>query len=318
MIDQIQKAGVNIKETGLAIILFIFIINISQVFSQEVKMTDKETMIKTDSLEICSESFGDPDNPAVLLIMGASASMVWWDAGFCQQLADKGGFVIRYDNRDVGRSTTYEPGKPGYDVIDMSDDALRVLDHYKIDKAHFAGMSLGGMIAQIVALRHPERVLTLTMIASGIWDDRPDLPPVSEKILNYHSSAGSVDWSDRSATINYMVGGWKILNGSRHEFDEKRAHWLAETEYDRANNLLSMFNHSLLKGGEDLYGKADRISFPTLVIHGTEDPVLPYEHGKAIAETIPNSKLVTLEGSGHEIHYNEWDRIIREIIDHTK
>lgn len=127
-----------------------------------------------------------------------------------------------------------------------------------------------------------------------------------------------MSWDVRDSVINYMVGGWKLLNGSKWEFDEERALELAETEYDRANNLMSMFNHALLKGGESLYGKSKGIDMPTLIIHGTEDPVLPYEHGLALKNTIPNSKLITLNGRGHEIHYNDWQQIIKSIIEHTK
>jgi pimeloyl-ACP methyl ester carboxylesterase len=285
--------------------------------SKEMKNGD-EKIIRFDSLELCSESFGNSENPPILLIMGAAASMIWWDAEFCQKLADQGRFVIRYDNRDVGRSTTYEPGRPDYTIEDMADDAVRILNYYKIEKAHFVGMSLGGMISQLVVLRKPERVLTMTLISSSVWDDLPELPGIEDKILNYHSSASSVNWSERDSVINYMVGGWKLLNGSKWDFDENRSIELAETEYERANNLSSMFNHSLLKGGELLYGKSKEINIPTLIIHGTEDPVLPYEHGIALKNTIPNSELLTLEGRGHEIHYNDWENIIESIVKHTE
>ncbi|MED2497904.1 alpha/beta hydrolase, partial [Bacillus thuringiensis] len=130
-------------------------------------MTEK--IIKINEIDICTESFGDSADPAVLLIMGAMCSMVYWDEEFCQQLADTGRYVIRYDNRDVGRSTTYKPGSSHYTVVDMADDAIGVLDAYHIDEAHIVGMSLGGMIAQIVALRNPQRVLSITLIASGIF-----------------------------------------------------------------------------------------------------------------------------------------------------
>lgn len=280
-------------------------------------MDDKEKIIKIDGIEICTESFGNSEHPAILLIMGAAASMIWWDEEFCQRLADNGRFVIRYDNRDVGRSTVYELGNPQYNVLDMADDAIRVLNFYNIEKVHIVGMSLGGMIAQLVALRNPERVLTITMIASSVWDDRPDLPSIDEKVLNYHFKGVLITWSDEQSTVKYMVDGWRLLNGSKHQFDEKRAYSLAEKEFRRARNLLSIFNHVLLKGGESYYGKANEISVSALVIHGTEDPVLPYDHGKAITDAITNAKLLTLEGNGHEIHYKEWDRIIEAIIRHT-
>lgn len=128
-------------------------------------MSDK--IVKVNGIDICSESFGDPSNPAILLIMGATCSMVYWDEEFCQRLADTGRYVIRYDNRDVGRSVVYEPGSSNYTVIDMANDAAGLLDAYNIEQANIVGMSLGGMIAQVLATRHPQKVLTLTLIASS-------------------------------------------------------------------------------------------------------------------------------------------------------
>ena len=127
-----------------------------------------ERIVQANSVDICTESFGDPSDPALLLIMGAMASMLWWPEGLCRRLAERGRFVIRYDNRDTGRSVTYEPGRPGYTLDDLTDDAAGVLDAYEVERAHLIGMSLGGMIAQLAALQHPARVATLTLIASSV------------------------------------------------------------------------------------------------------------------------------------------------------
>jgi pimeloyl-ACP methyl ester carboxylesterase len=178
-------------------------------------------------------------------------------------------------------------------------------------------MSLGGMIAQLVALRNPERVLTITMISSSVWDNRPDLPQIDQKILDYHASAATLNWADEQSVIKYLAEGWRLLNGSKSPFDKERAYKLAETEVKRARNLLSMFNHALLKGGEQLYGKEKEIKVPALIIHGTEDPVLPVQHGEALAQSIPGAKQILLEGIGHEIPYHEWDTIISAIAEHT-
>lgn len=277
-----------------------------------------QRIIKKHDVELCTESFGNPQDPSILLIMGATASMIWWDEEFCQRLSNHHRFVIRYDNRDVGCSTCYEPGNPRYTVVDMADDALSILDGYGITRAHLVGMSLGGMIAQIIAMRHPERVLSVTAIASGIWDDLPELPQIDQKILDYHQKASLLDWNDQKAVIEYIVGGWRMLNGSAHPFDEKRTLRLAEAEIKRAKNLLCMFNHSLLKGGEELYGQASSIKVPFLIIHGTEDPVLPFVHAEVMHKTIEHSVLLRLEGSGHEIHYDEWDKVITAIVNHTE
>lgn len=269
-------------------------------------------------VEICTETFGYKSDPPLLLIMGASASMLWWPEGLCRRLADAGRFVIRYDNRDTGRSVTYPPGKPGYTVDDMVDDAARVLDSYAVDRAHFVGMSLGGMIAQLAALKHRDRVATLTLIASSIFGPpNPDLPVISDKILAYHQSAASLDWSNEQAVVDYMTAGWRLLSGSAHPFDEPAIREIATAEVRRAKSLPSMFNHALLKGGERWHGRIGEIKVPTLVIHGTEDPVLPYPHGLALAKAIRGAKLLTLEGTGHELHRADWDTMVSAILAHT-
>jgi pimeloyl-ACP methyl ester carboxylesterase len=279
-----------------------------------------EKLIRINGIDICTESFGDPKNPAVLLIMGAMCSMVYWDEEFCLRLADTGRYVIRYDNRDVGRSIAYEPGNSHYTVVDMADDAVGVLDAYNIDQAHIVGMSLGGMIAQIIGSRHPQRVLTFTLMMSSIFgsdDNDRGLPPMDERILTYHANGATLNWSDEESVANYLVAGSGLLCGSKHIFDEKRAYKQVRKEIKRANNLLSMFNHALLKGDASYEGKLKGIKVPALVIHGTEDTVLPYEHGLALANEIPNASLLTLEGTGHEIHFNDWDPIINAISNHT-
>lgn len=276
-------------------------------------------MIHLNDVEICTESFGNPDEPAILLMMGAKSSMIWWDAEFCERLAGKGRFVIRYDNRDVGKSTVYERGKIGYSLVDMVDDAAGILDAYHLKAAHIVGMSLGGMLAQILSLRHPDRVLTTTMIATSmIGPHRPGLPTMDSKIREFHSAQGSIDWDDEESVVQYTVESWRLLHGSRHDFDENRIYSLAKMDYHRANNLQSQFNHALVQGGEEYVGKINEITAPTLVIHGTEDPVLPYEHGGVLAQEIPDAKLLTLEGVGHELHYEDWDTIIATIVEHTE
>ncbi len=137
-----------------------------------------ENSITANGITLCTEAFGNPGTPAILLIMGACVSMLGWDDRFCRRLADGGRYVIRYDNRDTGRSVTCEPGKPQYTLQDMADDAVGVLDAYRLGRAHLVGMSLGGIIAQLVAIRRPERPATLTLIASTPHGpEDPDLPP---------------------------------------------------------------------------------------------------------------------------------------------
>ncbi len=280
-----------------------------------VMMTERIDTIK--SVELCTESFGRPEDPCILLIMGATASMVWWDAEFCAALAARGRFVIRYDQRDTGRSTSYPPGAATYSVLDLMDDALGALDLYQIGAAHWAGMSLGGMLAQLAALRAPERVKSLTLIGARVWDDRPDLPDIDPHILEYHAAAGDLDWADRDAVVRYLVGSWKTLCGSGRRFDAARAMELARLDLERARSPLSRFNHAALQGGEEYYGRAGEIRTPALIIHGSEDPVSPFPHALAIRDAIPGSQLLALEGAGHELHRDDWPRIIDAIVEHT-
>ncbi|MGM1022733.1 MAG: alpha/beta fold hydrolase [Bacillota bacterium] len=274
-----------------------------------------EQLIKIDGIEICTDSFGKRVNPAILLIMGAQSSLVWWEEEFCQRLAETGRFVIRYDNRDVGRSTTYEPGQPAYTFEDMADDAIRVMDAYKIEQAHIVGMSMGGMLTQMIALRHPDRVLTITLLSTSNF--APDLPPMEERIMDYFSNMEAIDWTNEQSVVEFVLGRSKVLVGSKHLFDENKVYNLAKEELKRSNNMASMNNHGMLSGGESYLARTGEINVPALVIHGTEDPIIPYEHGINLANEIPDAVLLTLEGTGHELHYDDWDLIIDSISNHT-
>lgn len=274
-----------------------------------------EKLIETNGVTICTETFGNPTDPCLLLIMGATASMIWWDEAFCRQLAAQNRFVIRFDNRDVGRSSVVE--ELNYDVTDMARDAFGVLDFYQVQQAHLVGMSLGGMVAQIMALQQPARVLSLTLLASSVWAARPDLPQIDPKFMEYHRRAGTLDWEDKAEVQEYLVGGWKLVNGSQRKFDVVRASQLASAEIDRAHSLISMFNHALLGGGETYYNRSAEIGVPVLIVHGTEDPILPFAHARALQEAFPQARLLPLEGVGHELHTQDWDQIIQEITNLT-
>ncbi len=274
-----------------------------------------ERLIKVDGINLCTDSFGKPVNPAILLIMGAQSSLIWWEEEFCQRLADAGRFVIRYDNRDVGRSTTYEPGQPGYTFEDMADDAVRVLDAYKVEQAHIVGMSMGGILTQIIALRHPERVRTITLLSTSNF--APHLPPMEERIIDFFSNMGIIDWTNEQSVAEFAIERSRILVGSKHLFDEDKVAVLAKKEFARSNMMASMTNHTVLTGGESYLVRTSEIHVPALIVHGTEDPIIPYEHGKNLANEIPGAVLLTLEGTGHELHYDDWDLIIDAISKHT-
>jgi pimeloyl-ACP methyl ester carboxylesterase len=277
-----------------------------------------ERTIKADGIEIATEAFGDESHAPILLIMGAMASMLWWPEDFCKRLAAEGRYVIRYDNRDTGRSTAYDTGKPPYTFDDMADDAIRVLDGYGILKAHVVGMSLGGMIGQLAALKHPTRVSTFTAISTTpVGTDTSHLPQTTDAYMKHSADAAKMDWSNRDQVISFIVKDASMLAGTAYPHDEKAARNLIVRDFDRAANFKSVTNHFMLTGGEAWKGRLRELQPPLLVIHGTADPIFPVEHGALLTETVPGAKLLRLEGGGHELHKGHWDKIIGEIVAHT-
>ncbi|WP_430681815.1 alpha/beta fold hydrolase [Mesorhizobium australafricanum] len=269
--------------------------------------------MSTHRPEIVSQTFGDPADPAILLIMGAMASMLWWPETFCRQLAEHGRFVIRYDNRDTGLSTKYSPGAQPYTFEDMVDDAMRVLDDHGVAKAHVAGMSMGGMIAQSVALKYPDRVSALTVISSSpLGVDTSNLPGTTEAYRKHSAEGGDVDWSNRGQVLDFMVKDAHAIASTLHPFDEKRTRAMIEEDYDRSGGLATATNHFLLKGGGPQRTVRD-LRVPLLVIHGSADPLFPIEHGEALARAVPGARLVRIEGGGHELHRNDWPQIVEAI-----
>ena len=287
-----------------------------------------ERMVKANGVDICTEAFGDPNATPILLIMGATASMLWWPAGFCQQLAAGGRYVIRYDNRDTGRSIHYPVGEPGYTVEDMADDAAAVLDAYGIDTAHIVA-SMGGMITQQVALRHRDRARTITPIMST-----PDPSAVLAALGGGDDSAALLAADRRSDGRRHVAGAARLLrqaSGHRqpgehvphpprpaYPYDEAAMADVASRDFDRDPNLASTQNHGLaIQQTPSWRSRLPGLDIPTLVIHGTADPILPYDHGVALAKEIPGAELLTMEGVGHELPREEFDNVIGAILRHT-
>lgn len=241
--------------------------------------------------------------------------MDWWDRDFCLQLAQNGMFVVRYDNRDVGESTSYAPGTASYNVADLVEDIVRILDGHSIARAHLLGMSLGGMLAQICSVKHPDRVRSLILMSSSVWDDIPALPGIDPGVLDYLSTKAMPAWTNEQEVIQYIVGQARIMTGSACSFDSERATQRAREEFRRARSIASRFNHSRLTGCEDLYGISSKIQHATLVIHGDEDPVFPWPHAENLRSTIPLARLLRLSGIGHELPAAVWTEVIEAIID---
>jgi pimeloyl-ACP methyl ester carboxylesterase len=276
-----------------------------------------ERIIRADGVELATQSFGDPAHPPVLLIMGIMASMLWWPDAFCERLALRGRSIVRYDNRDTGLSTAFPLGNPTYTSDDMIDDAIRILDGYAIPSAHIVGMSMGGALAQLVALKHPARVASLTVISSSpVGADTSSLPGPSAAYSAHATQYEKIDWTDRAQVTRLLLAESRVIAGTAHPFDEAGARRLIERDVARARNFGSASNHFIVKESDRQYRLSD-LRAPLLVIHGTADPLFPIEHGLALARIVPGARMVRLEGGGHELHQADWDTIIGAIVDHT-
>lgn len=273
-------------------------------------------MLEANGARLCSESFGAPEDTPILLITGLGSSMLWWDAEFCRRLADGGRFVIRYDHRDTGRSTTYEPGHPGYTGTDLVTDALAVLDAYGIASAHLVGVSAGGAIAQLLALDFADRVRSLVLIStSPALPAGHELPPPTAAFTRFVATA-TVDWSNADSVVQYLVDYSRMLAGDERRFDENAFRDLVQRDVERADDIAASQNHDLLADDERAPGALSSITVPTLVIHGTADPMFPLRHGE-VAERIPTAKLLSLPGAGHGVDPADWDTIAPAILEHT-
>ncbi|WP_120004340.1 alpha/beta fold hydrolase [Nesterenkonia muleiensis] len=273
--------------------------------------------------QIYAEAFGESENPAVLLICGASTSMDFWDAEFCTRLAGAGRYVIRYDLRDTGCSTSYPAGEPGYTGADLVGDSLAVLDGFDVEAAHVVGISMGGAIAQRMALEHPGRVTSLILMAtspiSGTAADGTQLPSMEPRLAEYSSAGGpEADWADRETAIEAIVEGERPFAGTI-PFDAERMRRTAARSFDRTVDMAAMqTNHWIAEEGPSIGGQLDQLRLPALILHGTDDPLFSLAHGEALAKTIPGARLVPLPGMGHQYPPEPlWDQIVTEIIDHT-
>jgi pimeloyl-ACP methyl ester carboxylesterase len=276
-----------------------------------------ERMIEANGVQLCTEPFGDPADPPILLVMGIGGSMLWWEDAFCQMLAGAGRYVLRYDHRDTGRSVTYAPGRPEYTGADLVADAVGVLDAYAIQAAQVVGVSAGGAFAQLLALDFPDRVLSLVLIStSPATPGERRLPSATERYGQFMATA-EVDWSKEESVLEYLVGYARMLAGGERPFDDAAARELVRRDVARARNIAASANHGMIPEGGVPGHPLSSIAVPTLVIHGTADPMFPLEHGEALAGEIPGARLLTLEGAGHGVDRADWATVVRAIVDHT-
>ncbi|MFC0037714.1 alpha/beta fold hydrolase [Actinomadura rayongensis] len=269
--------------------------------------------IAVDGAELCVETFGERTDPAVLLVAGSSASMLWWDARLCERIAAGGRYVVRYDHRDTGRSTAYPPSAPKYSFTDLALDTLGIQDALGIERAHLVCQSMFGGIGLILGVDHPDRVASLTFVSASTGAD--DLPPPSGDL----KMPDEPDLSDASAVIEYVVAGAEAYAGGSPHFDAAATRDLAERDVARARNYAStLVNHYAIDVEGPSRGGFGDIAAPTLVVHGDRDPFLPLPHGEALRDAIPSAELLVLEGAGHDVPEPVWDAFVPALLRHTR
>jgi len=275
---------------------------------------------------LCYETFGDPTDPAILLIMGLGTQMVAWREDFCRQLAGRGFFVIRYDNRDSGKSTsmkgrpvtlremvTRRVKEPAYTLEDIADDATGLLDHLGIQRAHIVGASMGGMVAQHVALRHPDRVLSLTSIMSTTGHRLVGQPKLAViPLFLSKPSGGKEEYIERAVKLFRAVGAKK-------GFDEEYVREGAALAWDRGINMAGTGRQlGAITADGNRTERLKQITVPTLVIHGKDDRLIAPSGGKATAKAIPGARLMLVDDMGHDLPRPVWAKLIGAIVENTK
>ncbi|HHY87635.1 MAG TPA: alpha/beta hydrolase [Chloroflexi bacterium] len=277
-------------------------------------------------ISMAYQRFGDPAMPPVFLIMGAGAQMVNWPDGFCIELASRGLHPIRFDNRDAGRSTHFSdapvPDFPAiqsgdlstapYSLSDMSADTVGLMDALGYDSVHLVGASMGGMIAQTIAIEYPHRVRSLTSMMSTTGD-----PSVGQADFSVLAGLGAPPHDDREAYMDWQIRSRKALGSPRYPLDEKDTAETAGLAWDRDHDPLSMVRQAaaVIKSG-DRTEKLRSIQAPTLVIHGESDKMVDVSGGRATAAAVPGAELVTFEGMGHGLPKQLWSEIAGRIAAH--
>ncbi len=270
-------------------------------------------------IEIVYETFGDPSDPALLLVMGLGMQLIHWDAELCELFAERGFHVIRFDNRDAGRSTQVQAPVPSlpramaglkidapYLLDDMADDAFGLLDHLGVDAAHLVGASMGGMIAQTMAIRRPERVLSLTSIMSTTGDRRAGRPKLRAwSVLTRRAP------SDRDAYVEYFMGVFRVIGSKGFQADEKRMREVAAAGHERGHHPAGTGRQlAAIMASGSRTAKLRELQVPTLVIHGEADPLVPISGGRATARAIPGARLIAIPGMGHDLPREVWPRVV--------
>jgi pimeloyl-ACP methyl ester carboxylesterase len=277
-------------------------------------MTERTVDIR--GVKICYETIGHPSGRPLLLIMGLSSQMIWWDDEFCEQLADRGFYVIRFDNRDAGRSQTmhgrtslprsFLRQPPPYSLADMAEDAAGLLAHLDVPSAHVTGTSMGGMITQTLAIRHPERVRSLVSIMST----------TGSRLVGWPAPRGAAALLGKTATnreqyVELVVGMFRRIGSPGFPFDEARMRDRAGRSFDRGVNRSGTRRQiAAITSAHDRTAQLRRLRVPALVIHGKQDLLVNVSGGRATARAIPDSELILVPGMGHDMPRPIWPTLI--------
>lgn len=277
---------------------------------------------KANGIEIEYETFGDSGARPLLLIMGLGAQMLSWDEAFCSQLADRGFRVIRFDNRDSGLSTWMDGEgppdivaalggnpKPAYQLDDLADDAAGLLDTLGIRKAHIVGASMGGFIAQLVAIRHAHRVLSLTSIMSGPGGADAVAPrPEGAAVFMLNPPSTREDRIEQAMSIR------RVLLGTGDPFAEAAERTRATRAVERAYNPVGTGRQLVaILAAPSRVERLKQLTVPTLVVHGVDDVLVPVENGRIVAGAVPGSRLLELDGMGHDLPKRVWPQVLDAI-----
>ena len=282
-----------------------------------------EQIAHANGIELAYETYGDPAGPTLLLIMGLAVQMVGWDPEFCGMLAERGFHVVRFDNRDIGHSTKIRGGpKPNvipaalgakprasYLLSDMAADSAGLLDHLGVGAAHVAGASMGGMIAQALAIEHPERVLSLCSIMSTTGERRYNRPR-----LRIYAALLRRPPEDRESYVRQWLALWRVIGSPGFRFDEQRVRSLAEQSFDRCHYPAGVARQLLaVMASADRTAALASVRVPTVVIHGRDDPLVRLPAGEATARAIPGAELIVIDGMGHDLPREVWPRVVDAI-----
>ena len=277
---------------------------------------------RANGIDIEYEALGDPKATPLLLVTGLGAQLITWDDDFCAQLASRGFHVIRFDNRDAGLSTRMDAAGPpdmaaalngnphaAYRLDDMADDAVGLLDALGINSAHIVGVSMGGYLVQVMAINHPDRVLSLTVIMSGP-NSREGVPPTPEGMAVLLAKPPLTP----EESIELSMAGRRALLGSADPFDEAFERAKAVRAVKRAYYPVGAGRQLVaILAAEERLERLKAVRVPTLVIHGTDDVLVPIENGRRVASAVPGARLLELEGMGHDLPRRVWPRVIDAI-----